>query len=289
MSIRFISEEHHVFSYTVEAHELIVEYLNKYPDAHFHLDDESINAEKQLQYFSEISNLNISSLLIGFSVSNVPTDIESLYHHKSLKRLGLGDGLNKLTIDLSNFPELKYLSTNWFSKLKNIGALHKLEKLNLFKYKPKNKDLIELSELVELRELKLASGNYESLDGLDKLKQLKELRLYQNSKLKINENVVLNSVENLDITNCKLVNADFYKSFPNVKILCFDNTTEIISLKPILDGLKKLEQINVYGANILEEDNSYWLDYKNIKSFNFRDRRHHKLKTKDFLNYPYLD
>ena len=138
--------------------------------------------------------------------------------------------------------------------------------------------MTELSTLSSLKYLKLGSGNYESLKGLDKLKNLKELRLYSNRFVKTDDTVILESVEALYISSCKSYDHNFYKSFPNLKILDLESSNDLESLKLLLDNLKKLKEINICGTKVLEEDNSYWKKYENITMFNFNNRKHHKLK-----------
>ncbi|WP_397363376.1 hypothetical protein [Olleya sp. R77988] len=287
MAIKFINELYKQIEYTDESYELIKKYV-----------DENTSAKIYIKLNDLLKSKKSESLYDYLSVHNDAwvniTDYESfddLGEFKKLKNLGINDQTikdnKKPKVDLSNFPELTWFSCNWNPKITNIGELHKLKQFNLFLYKPKSKDLTELATLKSLENLKLGSGNYESLKGLDKLKNLKTLRIYSNRFVKSDESVILESVQELYIGSCKSYDHNFYKSFPNLKTLDIESSIELESLKPILDNLKNLKEINICGTKVLEEENTYWKDYKNITMFNFNNRKHHKLKNKDFENYPY--
>jgi hypothetical protein len=283
MAIEFISEQHKNITYTKEANSLIKNFVIENSDAivNFKLND--LKTKDGLELFDFIGN----ETQADNQISDYET-IDSLIEYNSLKGLFINEHTKpKPKVNLSNFPNLRMFSCDWNPKILNIGTLHKLKQFHLFLYKPKSKDLTELSTLKSLENLKLGSGNYESLKGLDKLKKLKTLRIYSNRFVKTDEDVILESVEELYIGSCKSYDHNFYKNFPNLKILDIDSSIPIKSLKPILDNLKKLEDLNVHACNIIEEDISYWKDYKNIKSLNFRNRKHFNLKTHDFENYPY--
>jgi hypothetical protein len=286
MAIEFIDEEQKGIIYTNKAHDLIKEYVIDNNDivVNFKLID--LKDKDTQALFEFVGKLeNASAVIYEFD------SFDSILDYKFINSLSVNEntakGNKKPSLDLSNFPYLTYCSIDWNPKISNIGALHKLRQLNLFQYKPKSKDLTELSTLESLKNLKLGSGNYESLKGLDNLKNLKELRLYSNRSVKTDKTIILKSVESLYISSCKSYDHNFYKSFPNLKTLDLESSNDLESLKPILDSLRYLKEINICGTKVLEEDNSYWKGYENITMLNFNNRKHHKLKTKDFENYPY--
>ncbi|MEP0265600.1 hypothetical protein [Dokdonia sp.] len=281
MAIEFISEQHKNITYTEEANSLIKKYVLENPNAivNFKLND--LKKKNGLELFEFIGNESDARN----QISDYET-IESILKYKSLKGLFINEH-TKPKVDMSNFPNLRLLSCDWNLKILNISTLKKLQQFNLFQYKPKSKNLMELSTLSSLKYLKLGSGNYESLKGLNKLKNLRELRIYSNRSVKTDDTIILESVEALYISSCKSYDHDFYKSFPNLKILHLESSNDLESLKPILDNLINLKEINICGIKVLEEDNTYWKDYKNITTLNFFNRKHQKLKTKDFENYPY--
>ena len=287
MNIEFYAGNKNLLVYKKELHNDIVEYINTHKTKSIlFCYDSLLKKDKSISYFNEIGlNFDIEN-----QIFNMPNDIkvQDLYQFKNLNSLTLDVNMPKEDVDLSNFPLLTFFSCEWNNKIKGLDTLTHLRYFSyLSGYKPKSRDLSELSSLEGLEYLKLLGGNFTSLRGLNELNNLKTLRIYSNKNLLIDGEIALESVKELHIDGCKQVGVDFYKSFPNVEILHFDKNADVLSLKPVLDGLTHLKEISVYGANILEEDNSYWLNYKNIKEFNFRDRRYHKLKAKEFGNFFY--
>ena len=93
--------------------------------------------------------------------------------------------------------------------------------------------------------------------------------------------VSLPNIEELEINTCRKVSLEFINVFPNLKKLTLVKFQDIHALLPILEGLPRLEELFVGETKILEADNTYYLNYPNIKSFFFDEKKYHKLKNKD--------
>lgn len=210
-------------------------------------------------------------------------DWSGLYYLKSLNTLRV-NWLDGVIVDFSKIKGLKSIWVDWNKKQSNLFLLKDLEVLRLWKYKPKISNLEELEKLKALTSLEIIQSNIKNISGVEKLKSLKSLGLAYNRNLEILKSDITEpqlNLESLDIEACKKINLDFVKLFPNLKKLRIVNNGTIKSLRPILDGLPKLEEIFIGESLIEESDNEYYKDYKNIKRFFFAEKRHHKLKLKE--------
>lgn len=189
-----------------------------------------------------------------------------------------------LDYDFNDFPKLEILRVTWDKKYKNLSKAIGLKELSLWSYKSINKSLIEFSELKKLEELRIIQSNIVSISGIENLKNLKSVIFIANRNMIFDDvNTVFDTVEDLFIESCKKVNhKKLVELFPNIKRLTYHSNDEIESLKPFLDGFKKLEFLNIFDTIIHESDNRYWKNYTNIKTLNFSDRKHLLLKREDF-------
>lgn len=178
--------------------------------------------------------------------------MDGIYSQTALIELDTTDFEN-YAFDFCFFKNLEKLSAFWSKEHRGFFSLTKLRNLRLWKYKSKNQDLKEFEEFKKLNYLKLIQSNVTNLHGLEKLESIEELVLAYNPKLEFERNSKFSftQVVKLEIENCKKINLDFIKVFPNLKKLEINNQPDIISLKPLLDGLTKLEQL-AYDATCPE-------------------------------------
>ena len=232
--------------------------------------------------FSVIKQINPKKLLIH-SFPDEDCKVEALHSLENLIEL---ENRNEFIYDFNNFPKLEILRYHWHKNCLNLSECKKLKELSLWHYKPKNQNLIEFSKLNTLEELRIIQSNIKSINGIENLQNIKEMVFISNKALSFEDiNIVFPNVEVLHIESCKEIMIEkVIQLFPNVKDLNFFSSNEIESLRIILDNLKKLEILNVYDLKINESDNRYWKDYKNIKVFNFQNRKHQILKRNDFDN-----
>jgi|GEM_PF-2369291 len=239
---------------------------------------------EDLDILKEIPNVK----RIYFGTSYVK-NFSGLYYLKELKELiNLYD---EMGIDYSHFSEIEKLEINWSKKDKDLFTRFSLKSLRIHKYKSQSEDLIEFSNLNNLNNLWIIQSTVSSINGIEKIPLLKKMTLAYNSKLKIclnNLNFVISEIDELVIESCKNIGLDFVKIFPNIKRLEIRNQGKISSLRPILEGLPKLEKLFVGAGTIIEEaDNKYYNDFDNIRQFFFQDTKNHYLKCKD-LNKEWI-
>lgn len=234
-------------------------------------------------------DINTLDILKEFDLKNILitdvrdiNDISGLYTQKNLKILDTWQC--EIDLDFSYFSNLEELHFYWSQKDKNLFLCTSLKRIRIWKYKSKNNTLNEFSSLINLEELGVIQSNIVNISGIEKLQRLKKIELSYNLKLEIDFKELgftLPNIEDLEINTCKKVGLDFIKVFPNVKKLRLVKFQDIEQLKPILDGLPMLEEIFVGETNILESDNTYYTNYKNIRRFFFAGKKHHKLTYRD--------
>jgi hypothetical protein len=259
----------------------IKEYFKKNNDATLIVDfDDLWCNHNDFKDFSIIKEIDIRKLLIQ-GTHTEGSDTKSFLEIENLIEL---DNRYVFDYDFKKLPNLEILRYSWKKNSSNLSECKKLKELSLWSYKPKNQSLTEFTKLNSLEELRIIQSNIKSINGIENLQKIKEMVFIGNKVLSLDDmNCTFPNVEILFIESCKEIRIEkVIELFPNVKDLNYFSSNEIESLRIILDNLKKLEKLNVYDLKISESDNRYWKEYKNIKQFNFQDRKHHLLKRKDF-------
>jgi hypothetical protein len=216
-------------------------------------------------------------------LSNGMSAYQGLYHLKNLT--SLRSWLSDLPeLDFSFFKYLEDVEFTCTPKTKNFFECLSLRYIAIWKYNSRSKDLTDFSVFANLISLKITQSNIVSIEGIAHIKGLKSLSLNYNPKLVISLAFLgfkLPNIETLIIDNCKSIDFGFIEVFPNLKTLVISKLQPVESLRPILDGLPKLENLFVGETRIAESDNNYYLNYPHIKGFLFDDKKHHLLKNKD--------
>jgi hypothetical protein len=281
--MKFFNQEKNRICYLPEHQNEIIKYFNDNEDATLVVSfDEFILAKEPIN-FDKISEIKINKLMLsGFYHKTY--DLKAFLKMENLIELDNRDV--DLDYDFKNFPSLEILIIGWNKNCSNISECKKLKELSLWHYKPKTQNLTEFSGLNSLNELRIIQSNINSINGMENLQKITKMYFIGNRNLSFdNINTVFPNVETLYIESCKEIRIEkVIALFPNVKDLNFFSSNEMVSLRIILDNLKKLEKLNVYNLKISESDNRYWKEYKNLKKINFQDRKHHILKRKDFEN-----
>lgn len=147
----------------------------------------------------------LSKSLITLSVSDELENIinvESIYALENLQTIFFNNK-QKVKIDISKFPKIRYLGTEYWKGLTNIGRAYSLQSLLLTKYP--NTDLEEISRLKALQVLHLYRSKIENLEGIENL-PLIELALVRNNNLKdIKAVLKLNRLKKINIEKCKKI------------------------------------------------------------------------------------
>ena len=145
----------------------------------------------------------ISAQLKILSLSTIENAIntEGIYSLVNLEKLYLDK--QKFKIDISKFPKIEHLGSEYWKGLINLNNTHTLESLVLSKLP--NTNFKELSELQKLQIVHIYSSKIETLTGIERL-PIKELLLARNSMLEdIQAIKELKSLQKLLIEKCKKI------------------------------------------------------------------------------------
>ncbi len=238
---------------------------------------------KFLKNIPNVKYVNIWMSMIG--------DFAGLNHLNDLLELSnLSD--EDWKVDFEKFDSIENISLYWNKGIKNLFNRKNLKTLEIRKYKPtKINDLSEFINLDKLEDLTLTQSSLTSLNGLESLESLKKLCIAYNSKLTtfcMDESIVMENIKELVIESSKKVDDSFVRLFPNLECLELRNQGEIKTIRPYLDGFRKLKRIFV-GAytKIKELENQYYLDYPNIEQFFYQDTKGQHLKCSQ-LDKPWI-
>jgi protein phosphatase 1 regulatory subunit 7 len=192
---------------------------------------------------------------------------------KSLSQLRfLVLGKERAPLDFSVFAQLLELSTDWKSSDVLPNAQSGLERLSLWGFRPKSRDLESLPAYKKLIYLKLVQGSVECLDGIEKYVSLNEAEFAYLRQLKNIAAIGSCSVETLDFDACRKIE-DFASlaKCPKLKLLRYTNCGSLPSLAPLKD-FKALENFRFVATNILDGDMSPLL---RLNSTGFMMKRHY--------------
>ena len=181
-------------------------------------------------------------------------------------------GKERVPVDFSAFPHLLELSTDWKPSDVLPKANCDLERLSLWGFKPKSRDLQSLPAYKNLTYLKLTQGSVEALDGVEKYGSLVEAEFAYLRQLKKLAAIGSCGVETLDFEACRKIE-DFVSlaKCPRLKLLRYTNCGSLPSLAPLKD-FKALENFRFVTTNILDGDMSPLLE---LKSAGFLMKRHY--------------
>lgn len=145
----------------------------------------------------------ISAQLKILSLSTIENAIntEGIYSLVNLEKLYLDK--QKFKIDISKFPKIEHLGSEYWKGLINLNNTHTLQSLVLTKLPYTN--LKELLELQKLQIVHIYSSKIETLAGIERL-PIKELLLARNSMLEdIQAIKELKLLQKLFIEKCKRI------------------------------------------------------------------------------------
>jgi hypothetical protein len=228
--------------------------------------------EKDLNVLNEI---NVIRLIVNpFRIE----DCSAINSQRELLSLRINTYPVEQALDFNNFPAIEIFEGYWSGGLKNLFSSQSLQKLTLWQYQPRAKNIQELTGLNHLNSLSLFQSNIKNLDGIGQLKQLKQLSIGYNKNLEVfstEENLKL-GLEKLEIEVCKKLDLQSLRSLPKLKVLSLQNNGKLDSLEPALAVLPELENLNFSQTDLLNGDNSYLLRQPKLKKVYFLDKRHYK-------------
>jgi len=206
------------------------------------------------------------------SISDKISDFSGIYNLKDLNRLLVSD--NKHAIDFSNFNNINEISIDWHSNHKNLTKCLKLEKLSIWHYKPKKKNIHELPNIENLKELAITQSTIKTLDGIEKYKNLESLKVHYSSKLE-----TISCIQNLSETlktlwfevSKKIKDKEQVVLLNNLNLLAYINCGEIPSID-FINKLKNLKDFRFVDTNVLDGDISPCL---NLDYAGFLKKKHY--------------
>lgn len=151
--------------------------------------------------FTELEKISDSLKIISLDTLENVINFQSIYALKNLEKIYLDK--QKFQIDISKFPKIEHLGSEYWKGLLNIDKTNSLKSLVLLKFP--RADLNELSKLKKLQRLHIYSSKIETLAGIERL-PVKELSLARNSSLEdIQAIKELKSLQRLLIEKCKKI------------------------------------------------------------------------------------
>lgn len=220
---------------------------------------------------------------VHFLNDNV-SNYSGLYYLTNLKYLYADEPIGELNV--SHFKYLKELQVNDSKILVGINNCHNIKDLYLTKYKPKTKNLSELSELASLEKLTLCLPNIVSLEGIKHLQKLTYLELYRATRLESIEELdwIKNSLNELRFETCKKIqNPDVVSCLQNLKTLKFINCIEIDNIR-FINQMQNLKDFIFVDTNILDGDLSPCL---NLEYSGFFNKKHYSHTFKELNDEKY--
>jgi internalin A len=212
--------------------------------------------------FKELEKLAEHLRVISFaSVADNVVNFESIYSLKNIEKIYFLDK-QKFIIDISKFPKIIHLGSDYWKGLVNVSKAYSLTSLVLSKLPDIN--LKQISALKNLKILHIYSSKIQNLEGIERL-PTEKISLARNNLLEniqsINE---LKTLKALDIEKCKLLNDFSFLSGNNtIEELFIDNLKSI----KFISTLKKLKKINFWNCN--DGDMNPLLESRSLEQINF--------------------
>ena len=151
-------------------------------------------------------------------------NFESIYSLTNLEKIHI-QNRHKLSLDLSLFPKLKHLGSEYWKGISSFSKAKTLTSI-VFSKQYTDKDLEQFSNLSKLEILHIYNSNkVESLKGIEKLSKLKELCLSRNRNLENIEALSkVQQLKRLTIEKCnKISDYSVINVLRNIENLEVDN------------------------------------------------------------------
>lgn len=250
-----------------------IEYINKNEVKTIYLCDlyylnKEVDFLKQCNF---IERLNITSSAIE--------NYQGLSYLHRLKELSLNEPKGK--VDLGNHMDLKSLSVEFNRNIVGMEQLKNLKKLSLWNYKPKSKNLSEISELKAVQELEVIKSSINSLNGSGNLLNLERLKLgYLNQLSYIDElEKIRERLKVLNFESCKkIVNHEYVACLNNLEELSFNECGNIETIN-FINKMPNLKRFIFMGTNIIDGNLQ---SCERLEYVAFTNKKHFSHKNFDF-------
>ena len=224
-----------------------------------------------LQQCNFIERLNITSDAIK--------DFSGLSYLHGLKELSLNEPKGK--VDLGNHMDLQSLSVEFNKNIVGMERLKNLKKLSLWNYKPKSKDLSEISKLKGVQELEIIKSSINSLNGSGNMVNLERLKLgYLNQLCYIDElEKIKERLKVLNFESCKkIVNHEYVACLSNLEELTFNECGNIQTIN-FIAKMPHLKKFIFMGTNIIDGNLQFC---ERLEYVAFTNKKHFSHKNFDF-------
>lgn len=212
------------------------------------------------------------------------TDYSGLNYLPHLKGLYADEPIGELNV--SHCKGLEELQVNDSKFLVGVNECHNLKFLQLTKYKPKSKNLNDLSNLSQLETLNLYIPNITSLEGIQHLKKLTEMEIYRASKLESIGKLesVKKKLRKLTIEACKKIqDIESSACLRNLEILKIINCGDLDNIRFIKE-IASLKQFIFIDTNIIDGDLSPCIG---LEYSGFFDKKHYNHTFKELNDEKY--
>lgn len=211
-------------------------------------------------------------------------EISGLRYLHNLEYL-LVDG-NREPLDISPFGDLRELRVDWHPKLLQTPAGQNLRVLAMWKYKPRSKDLTELSVLPALEDLSIVQSPLISIRGVGRFRNLRRIELSYLTKLESIAGIEELRDSQLEILECekckKIRNHAAVRAVPSLRVVRFNDCGEIPNIG-FLDDLPNLEDFRFVNTNVVDGDLRPLLRMKSVGFFKKKHYSHTPEEVDDII------
>ncbi|MDP7979551.1 hypothetical protein [Bacillus multifaciens] len=233
-----------------------------------------------LKHCPQIEKLSIGSSYI--------TDYSELYRLKNLKSLSLDKLEVPLNLaELESFTNLETLYIQWNKNITGFEYCPNLRKLLIGKYKPKQKNLEDLTSLTNLEVLTITHGNINSLKGCGAFPKLTKLEVNYLRNLEYIDEIEKNSttLKRIEFDKCsKIKNHSYVACLTKLETLIFSSCGDIQNLQFVKE-LLKLKHLSFVDSNIVDGNLEPCIG---IDFVGFNNKRHYS-HTFEKLNPEYAN
>lgn len=236
-----------------------------------------------IEDFPSFDGIDVVSLFIGNfgNIKNIGT-INKLGHLRFLK---MHFQSPPSTLDFSNLSRLEELEMTYNNKVEGLSKLVNLRELNLWKYKPFNKDLREFKDYVKIEKLMLIQPVINSLDGIQALNHLEELEVSRPKgfdiffRLPIKNNLF--ALKSLTLSFCKELNFESIPIIENLACLRIMDCGKLSTLKEVLKNLPNLSKLIFTRTELINGSLDYLLDHPTLDKVTIDHKKHYNMKEKE--------
>lgn len=225
-----------------------VKYINEFNVKNVDVDDFNWD---DLNFLKECLSIEKLSILNHFI-----KDLSGIYGLIKLRVLSINETKTKAEFRIDGLKNLEELYGELPKNTFGINKLKRLQKVELWGYKPKTRNLNEFKNLKSLNVISLAQSRLDTLDGIEEIVNLKSVGLYYLRTLK--DITALQDVKapitELFFENCKSI-VDFspIQNLKELEKLKISSSGDIPSLS-FVSTLNKLKSLVFSGTNVLDEN-----------------------------------